>query len=139
MRVELWNRQRAFNKDYFSEDELINTFSPLFECVEYLHANNVVHGQIHPENIVFVNEEIKLRDWLIEFHDNAYYANSKKENRSKFDDFVALGQIMTQYATLRKSPEPFEDRDIPTAIESIIDSYSKNFIILLLVLLKRKT
>ena len=66
-------------------------------------------------------------------------SNSKKENRNKFDDFVALGQILTQYATLRKSPDPFEDREIPTAIESIIDSYSKSFIILLLVLLKRKT
>lgn len=77
MRVELDNRTRAFNKELFSEDELTNTFSPLFECIEYLHKNKVVHGQIHPENIVLIEGEIKLRDWLVQVQENVYYSKSK--------------------------------------------------------------
>lgn len=139
MKIELENRKRAFNRELFTEDELVNTFSSLLECVEYLHKNNIIHGQIHPENIVLIDGEIKLRDWLVQVQENVYYSESKKQNRTRFEDYVAIGQILTQYATLRKSPAPFEDRDIHTAIESIIDTYSKNLIFTLLILLKKKT
>lgn len=45
---------------------------------------------------------------------------------------------MAQYATLKKSSDPFQEKDVPSAIESIIDVYSKNLIFVLIVLLKHK-
>jgi len=30
LKIELENRKRAFNKEHFAEDELVNTFLPLF-------------------------------------------------------------------------------------------------------------
>jgi hypothetical protein len=45
---------------------------------------------------------------------------------------------LAQYATLKKSSDPFQEKDVPSAIESIIDVYSKNLIFVLIVLLKHK-
>lgn len=48
MMVELENRKRAWNRELFLEEEIVNTFAGVVQCVEYLHANNIVHGQVHP-------------------------------------------------------------------------------------------
>ena len=45
---------------------------------------------------------------------------------------------MAQFATLRKSPEPFEPKDVNSAVETIVDVYSKGFVFALLILLKNK-
>lgn len=50
-----------------------------------------------------------------------------------------MGQILAQLSTLKKSNDPFEDKDVEAAVESIIGTYSKSFIFSIIILLKRKT
>lgn len=52
LEIELNNRIRAHEKVHFSEEELTNTFIPLFECLKYLHRNGTVHGAIDSNTIV---------------------------------------------------------------------------------------
>lgn len=45
----------------------------------FLHQNRIVHGEITPTNIVITDEEeIKLKDWMIEQKDNGYYGCKKR-------------------------------------------------------------
>lgn len=44
-----------------------------------------------------------MRDWLIKCASNSYYFKKEKEKITKEDDYIALGQILMQCATLRKS------------------------------------
>lgn len=116
-----------------------NTFVPLFECLGYLHARKLVHGEISLENIVLIDGEIKIRDWLVRVEVNPYYKNRKEETKTEIDDIMALGQILMQFATLRKSSNIFEEKDVDLALESIIDVYGKNIIFALAILMKKRT
>ncbi len=48
----------------FQIKEVKNIMFQLLKCVKYLHLNNIIHGNIKPENILIFNEnEIKLDDY----------------------------------------------------------------------------
>jgi hypothetical protein len=44
-----------------------------------------------------------MRDWLIKSSLNSFYFKKEKQNITKEDDYIAIGQILMQCATLRKS------------------------------------
>jgi tRNA A-37 threonylcarbamoyl transferase component Bud32 len=64
LKQEIAQRNRSFKKEYFSEEEIVNTFVPLFEGLKQLHDEGVVHGGITLDSIVIVEGEVRLRDWL---------------------------------------------------------------------------
>ena len=48
----------------FQIKEVKNIMFQLLKCVKYLHLNNIIHGNIKPENILIFNQnEIKLEDY----------------------------------------------------------------------------
>ena len=52
-------------KSYYSEEELLNTFKPVFECLKLIHDNGIVHGSLSKDCIVFGEKgDIGVRDWL---------------------------------------------------------------------------
>ncbi|CAM6001978.1 unnamed protein product [Sphagnum balticum] len=95
----------------FSEEEILNTFLPVLECLNFIHRKGIVHGSVHPANVVVTeDEEVKLKDWLVEIKDNPYYCGKRGREISKDDDVIAFGQILTQAATLRKGKKLFLER-----------------------------
>jgi hypothetical protein len=51
-----------------------------------------------------------LKDWLIEPKDNLYYFNKNRAEIKKEDDWIALGQILIQAATLKKNSKLFFEK-----------------------------
>ena len=48
----------------FQLKEVKNIMFQLFKCIKYLHSNNIIHGNIKPENIlIFEKNIIKLEDF----------------------------------------------------------------------------
>lgn len=57
---------KSASKLFYEEEELVNTFTPVLQCLQYLHSKGVTHGSLCPENIVFNEEgDVMLRDWLL--------------------------------------------------------------------------
>jgi serine/threonine protein kinase len=68
------NRLKVNNKVFYEEDELVNTFTPIIECICYIHQKGLIHSSISPKNIIFDEEgDVMLRDWLVELPNNKYY------------------------------------------------------------------
>ena len=62
----------------FKPKEVKNIMFQLFKSVQYLHSNNIIHGNIKPENVLFFNRnEIKLED---ETHFLYFERNNKISN-----------------------------------------------------------
>jgi serine/threonine protein kinase len=123
---------------HFTEEEICNTFAPVIDCLNALHHNNIVHGALSPANIVVTHEdEIKLKDWLVDSKENIYYFNKNRPEMKKEDDWIALGQILLQAATLKKNSKVFLERELNGIVENLIDRYSRGFIFAICVLLKR--
>jgi serine/threonine protein kinase len=96
---------------HFHEEEITNTFLPVIECLAALHQNNLVHGALSPASIVVTHEdEIRLRDWLVAPKENIYYFNKSRNDIKKEDDWIALGQILIQAATLKKNSKLFPEK-----------------------------
>ena len=104
----------------------------------YLHKNDIVHGGITPANIIITDqEEVKMKDWMIDHKQNIYYGCKKRKEITRDDDLIALGQIITQAATLRKGIKICQDKDITQVLETLVERYSKGFIFGLAILLKK--
>jgi serine/threonine protein kinase len=111
LETEIENRKRGYNIVHFNEEEIFNTFTPVIECIAALHQNNLIHGALSPASIVITDEdEIKVRDWLIDPKENIYYFNKSRSEMRKEDDWIALGQILLQAATLKKSSKLFFEK-----------------------------
>ncbi len=78
-----------------------------------------------------------MKDWMIDHKQNIYYGCKNRKEITKDDDLIALGQIITQAATLRKGIKICQDKDITQVLETLVERYSKGFIFGLAVLLKR--
>ena len=73
-----------------------------------MHQNRIVHGSITPSNIIFTeDEEIKVRDWMVDCKESIYYSNKKRKEIVPEDDFAAFGQILAQATTLKKGVKIF--------------------------------
>ena len=53
------------------------------------------------------------------------------------DDWVALGQVLVQAATLPKSSKVFTEKETSQVAEGLLEKYSKGFVFAVCVLLKR--
>ena len=74
---------------YYDEEEITNTFTPLIECLVFLHRNGIVHGEVSPANIIITDEqEIKLKDWMVDQKENVYYGCKKRKEITQEDDFI---------------------------------------------------
>lgn len=87
--------------------------------------------------MVTEEEEVKIRDWLVEPSDNIYYFNKRREEITKDDDWIALGQILLQAASLKKNCKLFLEKDLPSLVDGLLERFSRGFIFALCVLLKR--
>jgi serine/threonine protein kinase len=122
----------------FEETEISNTFLPLLECLQFLHKKGIVHGGVVPRNIIFTEEEeVKMKDWMADVKENIYYPNKKRKECTPEDDLAALGQIIAQASSLRKTSKVFQEKDLNSLLETLVDKYSKGFIFALAVLLKK--
>ena len=58
-------RRRDYNPIRYSVDEIVNTFEPVLECLDFLHQKSIYYGNLSAEHIVFFeNGDIFLKDWL---------------------------------------------------------------------------
>lgn len=58
-------RRRDYNPSRYSMEEIINTFEPIFECLEFVHKNGISYGNLNAEHITFFEDgSIFLKDWL---------------------------------------------------------------------------
>lgn len=63
--LEIQQRRRSFKGEHFLEEEITNTFIPLFEMLRQIHDKGISHGCICLQNIVIVEGEVMLRDRLL--------------------------------------------------------------------------
>ena len=56
-------KNRAQNKNYYTEGELINIMKPLIKTFSQLQQNNIAHRDIKPQNILIVGNEYKICDF----------------------------------------------------------------------------
>ena len=70
-------RVRTRNNPF--QSKLVNLAKELARCVEHLHGLGLSHGDIHPENVIVVEEAEELKIYLIDFPDFAY---GDKENKN---------------------------------------------------------
>lgn len=111
LETEIENRKRGYNIIHFNEEEIFNTFTPVIECIASLHQNNIIHGALSPASIIITQEdEVKVRDWLVDPKENIYYFNKNRGEIKKEDDWIALGQILLQAATLKKNSKLFFEK-----------------------------
>jgi serine/threonine protein kinase len=64
LQLEIEQRKRSFKLEHFTEEEILNTFLPLFTCLQRLHQEGIIHRAVTLQNIVIIEGEVKLRDWL---------------------------------------------------------------------------
>jgi serine/threonine protein kinase len=139
LRTEIENRRRAFSVLPFSEEEIVNTFLPIIECLSFLHGQEVVHGALSSSNIVITDEEdVKLRDWMVEPRENHLYSQRSRAEARKEDDWLALGLILLQAATLAKTSRAHLEKELAPLLEGLVEKYSRGFVFALCVLLKGK-
>jgi hypothetical protein len=63
--LEIQQRRRSFKGEHFSEEEIANTFIPLFGLLRQIHNKGLTHGSVSLQDIVIVEGEVMLRDWLL--------------------------------------------------------------------------
>lgn len=67
----LESRRRDYNPSRYSVDEVLNTFEPVIECLEFLHQKGIHFGNLSSDHIVFFeNGDILLKDWLFKRDDS---------------------------------------------------------------------
>ena len=64
----------------FQLNEVKNIMFQLLKCVKYLHSNNIIHGNIKPENILLFDKN------MIKLEDFSHFLYFQRNN--KFNDFL---------------------------------------------------
>ncbi|KAM3146893.1 hypothetical protein pb186bvf_001047 [Paramecium bursaria] len=117
--------KRRNTSQYWSEEELYNTFQACLAALKTLHDNNIIHGAISPQSIIFGQDQtVKLADHFVvanEYKRNwmpqpqseeyGYWApeivNEYDGWRQKFEtiegDIYSLGLVFLEALTLRSS------------------------------------
>ena len=91
----------------------MNTFAPLLECLLFLHSRGVVHGCVCPRSIIVTEEEdIKMKDWMVEEREAVYYGGKVRAEVGQDEDLTAMGQIIAQAATLRRGTKVWGEREL---------------------------
>lgn len=93
LQLEIQQRRRSFRMEHFSEEEIANTFLPLLRCLHLLHQEGQAHRSVSLQNIVIVEGEVRLRDWLAVVP-GRQTGEKKLESDDKEEDLLALGRCM---------------------------------------------
>lgn len=72
--ISLYIMQKCEDVDW--EKDIINNLKQIFQIMQILSINNIIHADIHDENFVLCNEKIKIIDPLSELS-NIQYPNIK--------------------------------------------------------------
>lgn len=99
---------------------------PLFETLDALHREGLVHGSIKLGNIVILNEEVRLRDWLA--------AEEGESIRGREDDWQSLGNCMLSCTFLRV--EKVSKEELEKSLFSLFSSMSKHFLIAIIIFIR---
>ena len=119
------------NKTFFQEKILLNYFIELCEAINYIHNKNIIHRDLKPNNILIMNNHIKLGDFgfarqlsidekFIEtilgtqFYFSPEIINGKMYNKKS--DIWALGIILYEIITLKY---PFPKGNIMLTFQKI--------------------
>ncbi|CAK56515.1 unnamed protein product (macronuclear) [Paramecium tetraurelia] len=86
------------NSQEFNESQIKQIMRPLFECVAYLHNNNIFHRDIKPQNIKFRQSDDYLQPCLIDF---SLADNWNKNGRYLFTRCGSVGYV---------APEVLQDK-----------------------------
>lgn len=121
LKTEIENRKRAFSILPFSEEEIVNTFLPVIQCLTFLHGQEVVHGALSSSNIVITEEQdVKLRDWMVQPRENHFYSHRSRIDIRKDDDWMALGLILLQAATFAKTSRSNLQKELGNLLEGLV-------------------
>ncbi|CAD8150689.1 unnamed protein product [Paramecium pentaurelia] len=101
----------------FNENQIKQIMKPLFECVAYLHNNNIFHRDIKPQNIKFRQSDNQIEPCLIDF---SLADNWNKNGRYLFTRCGSVGYV---------APEVLQDKKYILNI----DVYSLGVILYILV------
>ncbi|CAD8057116.1 unnamed protein product [Paramecium sonneborni] len=100
-----------------NENQIKQIMKPLFECVAYLHSNNIFHRDIKPQNIKFRYSDNNLEPCLIDFSLADYW---NKNGRYIFTRCGSVGYV---------APEVLQDKKYILNI----DIYSLGIIFYILI------
>lgn len=99
------------NPDYFTDERQVKRFlTQLLDAVGYLHAHQIIHSDLKPQNILItrIGHEVKVIDLGFCYtdaftdttgHTNLYAAPEQKEQGATIDaraDIYAIGRILEQ-------------------------------------------
>ena len=86
----------------------------------------MVHGSIKLENIVILNEEVRLRDWLA--------AEEGESIRGREEDWQALGNCMLSCTFLRVDKASKDE--LEKSLFALFSSMNKHFLIAIIVFIR---
>jgi serine/threonine protein kinase, bacterial len=85
--------ERLFlEKQTFTERESLLIFSRLLTIVDYLHEQNIFHGDIRPPNILMNAQEVYLIDFGLA--EKVSSEDSEESSVRRQDDFFDLGEVL---------------------------------------------
>jgi hypothetical protein len=149
-------RLRIKNSNYYNEKELFDIITQLIDALAFLQTKNTSHGNIKPENILFLNNEVKVSDFGCRTYDetNDFFVsptlydalnNSISLNEVNHDyiksDVYSLGLCILYAATL-STKSIYELRELVDQsscynfLRKCLSNYSKLFVNLLYRLLE---
>lgn len=137
-----------YSNTHYNKDELS---TKLISTVKSIHDNGIVHGDIHPENIIVITETTKTVVMLIDFEQSSFveenndstplYIPRNWDGKNNIDtDLYGLGACLFRIydtesklpigTSLSSDPELYVDPinirykpDIPNEISSLIKQY----------------
>ena len=149
-------KKRMKENRFYSEKELMEIITQIIQALAIMQKNNGIHGDIKPENILFLNNEVKVSDFGCRTYDetNDFFVsptlydalnNSISLNEVNHDyiksDVYSLGLCILYAATL-STKSIYELRELVDQsscynfLRKCLSNYSKLFVNLLYRLLE---
>lgn len=115
-------RQKMFQP--ISEFEIAFLLKSLLSGLQYLHSNDIFHLNLKPENILFIDDVLKLDDFGLARNDisNFHYRSPEQllfDKVGAMSDIWSLGVIVYELAAGKL---PFQGDDVDVFTENVINT-----------------